>query len=128
MNIAPEIEPTATQDISELQLGGTWDTEAIIGLIRRNSARGYMPSMLMLGKAETALLRDHLSKAFGAEEVSKLTELYYAGLKVVETQIDSLVKVAGERMLPEFERASRALPVWKDESDQSRWRYDAGLA
>lgn len=128
MNISPEIENRKSEDPSEIQLGDTWDTEAIVGLIRRNTARGYMPSILMLGKKESVMLRGHLTKAFGSEEVSQLAELYYAGLKVVETQVDSLVKVAGERMLPEFERASRQLPVWKDESDQSRWRYDAGLA
>lgn len=128
MHIAPEIEDKTSGDPSEIQLGDLWDTEAIIGLIRRNTARGYMPSILMLGKKEAILLRQHLANAFGEEEVARLVELYYAGLKVVETQIESLVKVAGERMLPELERASRAIPVWKDESDDSRWRYDAGLA
>ena len=128
MNISPGIENRKSEDPSEIQLGDTWDTEAIVGLIRRNTARGYMPSILMLGKKESVMLRGHLIKAFGSEEVSRLAEFYYAGLKVVETQVDSLVRVAGERMLPEFERASRQLPVWKDESDQSRWRYDAGLA
>jgi hypothetical protein len=128
MNIAPEIQETLPQDPSEAALGSEWNSETIVRLIRRNSARGYMPSMLMLGKRESAMLRDHLAQAFGQEEVSRLNELHYAGLKVVETQIDSLVKVAGERMLPEFERASRHVPVWKDESDTSRWRFDAGLA
>jgi hypothetical protein len=128
MNISPEIEDKKIEDPTETHLGDTWDTEAVVRLIRSNSTRGYMPSILMLGKKEAAFLRDHLAKAFGAEEVSRLAELYYAGLKVVETQVDSLVKVAGERMLPEFERAARLLPVWKDESERSRWQYDAGLA
>jgi hypothetical protein len=127
MHIAPDIEEKMPDEPSETILGEEWDSEAVVRLIRRNTARGYMPSLLMLGKKEAALLRGHLAKAFAAEELSQLAELHYAGLKVVETQIDSLVKVAGERMLPEFERASRQLPVWKDESDQSRWRYDAGL-
>jgi hypothetical protein len=128
MNISPEIQDKKPEDPTETHLGDAWDTEAVVRLIRSNSTRGYMPSLLMLGKKEAAMLRDHLAKAFGAEEVSQLAELYYAGLKVVETQIESLVKVAGERMQPELERASRLLPVWKDDADQSRWRYDAGLA
>lgn len=128
MQIAPDIQDKIPEDPTETILGEEWDSEVIVRLIRQNSSRGYMPSLLMLGKKESALLRGHLSKAFEADEMSRLAELHYAGLKVVETQIDSLVKVAGERMLPEFERASRQLPVWKDESGQSRWRYDAGLA
>lgn len=128
MNIAPQIEETLPADPTEAALGDEWNSETIVRLIRRNSARGYMPSMLMLGKREAAMLRGHLAQAFGEEEMGRLTELHYAGLKVVETQIDSLVKVAGERMQPELERASRHVPVWKDESDSSRWRFDAGLA
>ncbi len=128
MNISPQIADTIPDNPSEATLGEVWSSETIVRLIRRNSARGYMPSMLMLGKRESAMLRDHLAQAFNQEEMAQLAELHYAGLKVVETQIESLVKVAGERMLPEFERAARHVPVWKDESDASRWRFDAGLA
>ena len=128
MNIAPEIEENLPEDPTEAVIGAEWDSETIVKLIRRNTARGYMPSMLMLGRRESALLRGHLSKAFREEELAQLAELHYAGLKVVETQIDSLVKVAGERMSPELERASRHMPVWKDETENSRWRFDAGLA
>ncbi|MFM7180335.1 MAG: hypothetical protein ACKO2G_02550 [Verrucomicrobiales bacterium] len=128
MHISPEIDERSDRDVSETLIGDVWDSEAIIKLIRRNSVRGYMPSLLMLGKKEAALLREHFAEAFGSEGVARLHDLYFAGLKVVETHLDSLVKVAGERMLPKFERASRQLPVWKDESDQKRWRYDAGVA
>lgn len=128
MNIAPDIENKILEDPTETILGEEWDSEAIVRLIRRNSPPGQMPTILMLGKKEATLLRAHLANAFGAEELSKLAELHYAGLKVVETEVESLVKVAGERMLPEFKRITRQVPVWKDESDQSRWRHDARFA
>lgn len=126
MNIAPNIEDRAPEDPTETLIGEEWDSEAIVRLVRRNSARGYMPSILMLGRKEAAMLRGHLAKAFSEEELAQLAELHYAGLKVVETQIDSLVKVAGEKMLPEMERAMRHIPTWKDDS-QSRWRFDAQI-
>lgn len=128
MNISAEIEAISMNDPTETTMGEKWDTEIIVGLVRRNTARGYMPSLLMLGRKESALLRGHLSRAFTEEEMGELTELYYAGLKVVETQVDSLVKVGGEKMLPEMERATRYIPAWKGDAADTRWRFDAGLA
>lgn len=127
MHISPEIEAIPDGDPTETRMGGEWDSGAIIRLVRRNSARGYMPSMLMLGRKESAMLRGHLSQAFSDEEMGPLTELHYAGLKVVETQLDSLVKVVGEKMLPEMERAMRYLPVWRQDAAETRWRFDAGI-
>ena len=118
----------ATQDPTEITLDECWDSAAIAGLVRRNTFRGHMPAFLMLGKRETTMLRNHLAKAFGGDEIAKLTELHYAGLKVVETRLDSLVKVAGEKMSPDLERAARRQPSIQALADACRWRFDAGLA
>lgn len=117
MNGALQIAETTVAGPSEATLGAERNSQTIIRLIRSNSARGYMPSMLVPGKRESAMLRDHLAQAFGEEEVSRFNELHHAGLKV-----------AGERMPPEFERASRHIRAWKDESDTNPCRFDAGLA
>ena len=129
MNIIDPSNDTTPNDPTEIHMGDQWNIEALVRLIRRNTARGYMPSLLLLGRREAGLLRQHLAEGFDEEEQELHPDLHYAGLRVVETRIDSLTKVAGERMLPEMERASKLVPVWKDDSTPGpRWRFDAGLA
>lgn len=114
---------------TELHMPEGWDSAAVKDLVKRHTSRGFMPSMLMLGVREAGLLRQHLAAAFGPEEIGRLSEFHYAGLRVVETRVDSLVKVAGEKLLPELEKAARDLPKWKRESKRTQpWRFDAALA
>jgi hypothetical protein len=119
---------SSVQDPTEITLDECWDSAVITGLVRRNTFRGHMPAFLMLGKREATMLRNHLANAFGDEEIAKLNELHYAGLKVIETRLESLVKVAGEKMSPDLERAARHQPSIRQLTEACRWRFDAGLA
>lgn len=120
---APEtIAPTLANDPSTIQMGDTWDTGAIVSLIRRNTTALIQPKILMLGEREIRMLRRHLAQAFGEEQIACQKQIFYVGMKVVEIRTPSLVKIAGEKPSPTLERlhAHRSASL---DTITSRWAF-----
>lgn len=105
-------------------MGDTWDTEAIVSLIRRNTSALVQPKVLMLGEREMKMLRRHLAQAFGEEQIACQKQIFYVGMKVVEIRTPSLVKIAGEKPSITLERLSahRSMSL---AAETSRWAFRA---
>lgn len=122
---APEtVAPPLTHDASTIEMGDTWDTEAIVSLIRRKTSALVQPKVLMLGEREMKMLRRHLAQAFGEEQIACQKQIFYVGMKVVEIRTPSLVKIAGERPSPTLERMSSHRSTSLN-ADPSRWAFRA---
>ena len=109
----------------DLELKDSWDTSALRVLVDERCYEGRKPSHLFLGRHESALLRDHLGKAFGDEAVSTFNDLYYMGMLVVELDTESCVRVAGEKFMDRLEKSDFGLENWK-EDDFSEWDLHFG--
>jgi len=122
--IAPETIAPLTPDSSVIEMGDTWDTEAIVSLIRRNTSALVQPKVLMLGEREMKMLRRHLAQAFGEEQIACQKQIFYVGMKVVEIRTPSLVKIAGEKPSITLERLSahRSMSL---AAETSRWAFRA---
>lgn len=80
---------------SELFMEAAWDTMAVAELIRSKSSDGRTPTFLYLGRRETALLKEHLAEAFGAESVVTLSGSYYMGLNIRTIHCERFFGVGG---------------------------------
>ncbi len=108
---------------SELTLGDSWDSTAVSELIRSKSSLGETPAFLFLGRKETALLRDHLGAAFGADTVTTLHDSYYMGLEVVEIDCDSFVFAGGRKIIRTLQDPISRRPAWHDRDTDSLWQF-----
>lgn len=61
---------------SELTMGNTWNSEAVSALIRSKCINGETPAFLFLGRKESAMLKRHLTAAFGEDSVTSLHDVY----------------------------------------------------
>ncbi|MFD0895350.1 hypothetical protein KBB96_20565 [Luteolibacter ambystomatis] len=106
----------------ELSLEGGWDSRAVSDLIRRKSSYDRTPACLFLGRREAALLRGHLSAAFGSNAVATLKSTYYMGLEVVEIDCDSFVYVGGRKTVRTLQDPIARRPAWRDADEEGLWR------
>lgn len=107
---------------SELTMDEKWDTEGISTLIRSKSANGETPAFLFLGRKEAALLRAHLSMAFGAESVPNLHDTYYMGLDAIAIDCDSFVFAGGRKAVRTLQDPISRRPAWRDRDTDGLWR------
>lgn len=114
--------PDTTTVAAELELDGTWNTEAVSTLIRSKCEYGETPAFLFLGRKEASLLRNHLAKAFGAESVSTLRDTYYMGLEVVEIEVDSFVFTGGRKVVRTLQDPISRRPAWRDRETEAMWQ------
>lgn len=115
--------PDSVSIVPELEMTGTWDTEAVSGLIRSKCVLGETPAFLFLGKNEAALLREHLAKAFGAEAVATLRDTYYMGLEVVEIESESFVFAGGRKLVRTLQDPISRRPAWRDRETEAMWQF-----
>lgn len=108
---------------SELELGTSWDTQAIKDLIARKSAAQRIPAFLFLGHHEAMLLRVHLNADFGSSAVRSLKNLYYMGLEIIEVDTPRFLRTAGMKRVKAFQDALGRKPKWKDIQSQSQWSF-----
>lgn len=113
----PDASPVAT----ELALGDSWDSAAVAGLIRSKSGDGETPAFLFLGRAETALLRDHLAEAFGDDAVATLKATYYRGLEVIPLECPSFVFAGGRKTRRILQDPISRRPAWQDRETSGLW-------
>ncbi|MEM9480827.1 MAG: hypothetical protein AAGA58_14320 [Verrucomicrobiota bacterium] len=109
----------------DLVLDDKWDTSQLRRLVDARCASGRKPTHLFLGRKEAKLLRDHLSQAFGEEEVSKLDHLWYMGLRVFELDIDTFARVAGDKFMKQIDDDPEKLKRWKA-ADFAGWQLKFG--
>lgn len=107
---------------SELTFEESWDSSAIAELIRSKSNQGETPAFLFLGKAETALLREHLAEAFGEESVATLKATYYRGLEVIPLECPSFVFAGGRKVRRILQDPISRRPAWQDREISGLWK------
>lgn len=115
--------PDSVSIAAELELDGTWDTQAVSDLIRSKCVSGETPAFLFLGRKEAALLREHLAKAFGAEAVATLHDTYYMGLEVVEIESESFVFAGGRKVVRTLQDPISRRPAWRDRETEAMWQF-----
>lgn len=108
---------------SEADIGDSWNSEAISGLIRSKSDLGETPAFLFLGRKEASLLRGHLAEAFGEEAVATLKDTYYKGLEVVEIDCDSFVFAGGRKTSRTLQDPIARRPAWRDRETAALWQF-----
>lgn len=119
-----DVQANATGVASELDFQDQWDTAALRQLIDEKTQAGRKPAFLFLGKAEAALLREHLGAAFGPESVQSLKNLYYMGLEVIELKTQSFLRTAGMKRIRDFHARNGHHPKWKDITNGSVWQLE----
>ncbi|MEI7929415.1 MAG: hypothetical protein WCH40_12760 [Verrucomicrobiales bacterium] len=120
--IHPAPIPDTTPVASELSITGIWDSAGIADLIRSKSSQGETPAFLFLGKAETALLRQHLAEAFGEEAVVTLKASYYQGLEVIPLECESFVFAGGRKTRRILQDPISHRPAWQDREISGLWQ------
>jgi len=120
--IHPASIPDTTPVTSELILSERWDSAGIAELIRSKSSQGETPAFLFLGKAETALLRQHLAEAFGEEAVATLKATYYQGLEVIPLECVSFVFAGGRKVRRILQDPISRRPAWQDREISGLWK------
>jgi len=120
--IHPAPIPDTTPVASELSITGIWDSAGIADLIRSKSSQGETPAFLFLGKAETALLRQHLAEAFGEEAVVTLKASYYQGLEVIPLECESFVFAGGRKTRRILQDPISRRPAWQDREISGLWQ------
>lgn len=108
---------------SELTMNDKWDTEAVRALIRSKSADGETPAFLFLGRKEAALLKEHLTSAFGPDSVSSLHDLYYMGLDAITIDCESFVFAGGRKTARTLQDPIARRPQWRDRETDGLWRF-----
>jgi hypothetical protein len=121
ISLAANLPDTCTVE-SELRLAGEWDPAAVCELIRSKCTLGWTPAFLFLGRAEAALLRQHLAEVFGAEAVPVLKGTYYMGLEVIEIDVDSFVRLGGRKVVRILQDPIARRPPWRDRETDSLWQ------
>ena len=120
----PNSTPDPQLDLPlDIVFGEIWNTSAVRKVIDRRCVEGRKPSHFFLGRKESALLRTHLGEAFGEENVTTLNALYYMGLRVIELDTPSFVRVAGQKFIGKLEQAGVDLASWS-EAQFSTWQLD----
>ena len=114
--------PDTTPIASELTFGECWDSAAVAELIRSKSSQGETPAFLFLGKAETALLRQHLAQAFGEEAVATLKASYYQGLEVIPLECESFVFTGGRKTRRILQDPISRRAAWQDREIAGLWQ------
>ena len=107
---------------TELVFKDKWDSGAVSKLIRSKSAFGETPAFLFLGKKEAALLKTHLSEAFGEESVTTLHDTYYMGLDVIEIDCESFVFAGGRKSMRTLQDPISRRPQWRDRETSGLWQ------
>lgn len=107
---------------SELTMGEKWDTDAVSALIRSKSANGETPAFLFLGRKEAALLKEHLTAAFGPDSVTSLHDLYYMGLDAVTIDCESFVFAGGRKTVRTLQDPIARRPAWRDRDTDGIWQ------
>jgi hypothetical protein len=120
--IHPTAIPDSTPVASELTLTEVWDSSGIARLIRSKSSQGETPAFLFLGKAETALLRQHLAQAFGEEAVVTLKASYYQGLEVIPLECESFVFAGGRKTCRILQDPISRRAAWQDREISGLWQ------
>lgn len=115
--------PDNVSVVAELEMHGTWNTEAVSNLIRSKCEYGETPAFLFLGRHEAGLLRNHLAKAFGAEAVATLRDTYYMGLEVVEIESESFVFAGGRKLVRTLQDPISRRPAWRDRETEAMWQF-----
>jgi hypothetical protein len=99
---------------SELSFQGTWDGEAVSGLIRSKCDHGETPAFLFLGIKEALLLKEHLADSFGEEAVTTLKGTYYMGLEVIMIDCESFIATGGRKAVRTLQDPMSRRPAWRD--------------
>lgn len=106
--------------------GDLWDSDLVANLIAEQSSETKRPAQLFLGVREAGLLKDHLNQVFGYGAAASLKGCYYQGLEVVELQISSYLRVAGEKKMSRLQTQllRRAERVGSDfDQSASYWSF-----
>lgn len=115
--------PDMSRVPSELSLVGSWDSKAVAELIRSKCVHGQTPAFLFLGKMEAALLKAHLTAAWGAEAVVTLKRSYYMGLEVVIIDCESFLRTGGCKVIRTLQDPISRRPVWRDCDEDTLWQF-----
>jgi len=108
---------------SELSFEEGWDGDAVSELIRSKCDHGETPAFLFLGRAESALLKEHLAEAFGEESVVTLNGTYYMGLNVVTIDCASFLAAAGRKSIRTLQDPMSRRPAWHDRETEALWQF-----
>ena len=104
-HLSPDlIRNRATPPGSDPDLDLQWNAHAVQSLITAARRRGETPVVLCLGLRQAAALKAHLSSQFDDRVGSSLKNQLYAGLKVVELKVDSLLRIETLRSIYDSSR------------------------
>jgi hypothetical protein len=112
---------TASQLPRDIEMDDTWATSKLRKLIDQRCAEGRKPTHLFLGQKEADLLRQHLGEAFGHENATRLEHIWYMGLRVIELQTESAVRVAGEQFISKLDVQPEQLSSLNPKEIATRW-------
>ena len=108
---------------SELKMGDTWNSEGVSALIRSKSINGETPAFLFLGRKEAAMLKRHLTAAFGEDSVTSLHDVYYMGLDAIEIDCESFVFAGGRKTVRTLQDPIARRPAWRDRETEGLWQF-----
>ena len=115
--------PDVSRVPSELSLVGGWDSTAVAALIRAKSDHGQTPAFLFLGKTEAALLKKHLTEAWGPEAVVTLKHCYYMGLEVVTIDCESFLSTGGRKVIQTLQDPISRRAAWREGDADILWQF-----
>jgi len=119
----PRPYPDVSTVPSELSFAGTWDGEAVSGLIRSKCDHGETPAFLFLGIKEALLLKEHLADSFGEESVTTLKGTYYMGLEVIMIDCQSFITTGGRKAVRTLQDPISRRPAWRDRDTEALWQF-----
>ncbi|MGE9268171.1 MAG: hypothetical protein ACQKBY_08740 [Verrucomicrobiales bacterium] len=94
-----------------------FDPITVRDLIRRASLDGHHPQLIILGRRQAASYRDYVVAEYG-EAPKSLRDCYFLGLQLVESDVDDLLTVVGDKLHSAWDQQLR--PLWEDDHHPHR--------